>query len=99
MNLTSRPVPNRNQGISNQRGDAGRVEELNTQVRINHRNGFVIFYSKVSQIYIYSHRGRIVLTLLGINGLTTSYGNTSSIVSTKYIYAQLNKMTRSSWKN
>jgi RP/EB family microtubule-associated protein len=32
MNPTSRPVPNRNQGISNQRGDAGKVEELNTQL-------------------------------------------------------------------
>ncbi|PNF15956.1 Microtubule-associated protein RP/EB family member 3 [Cryptotermes secundus] len=32
MNQTSRPVPNRNQGISNQRGDAGKVEELNTQL-------------------------------------------------------------------
>ncbi|PNF15953.1 Microtubule-associated protein RP/EB family member 1 [Cryptotermes secundus] len=31
MSQTSRPVPNRNQGISNQRGDAGKVEELNTQ--------------------------------------------------------------------
>lgn len=32
MNLTSRPVPNRNQGVSNQRGDGGKVEELNTQL-------------------------------------------------------------------
>lgn len=37
----SRPAPNRNQGVPSQRADAGKVEELSTQVRNNYRNGFI----------------------------------------------------------
>jgi hypothetical protein len=54
MNPTSRPVPNRNQGISSQRGDAGRVEELSTQVSFSYRPGFVILCPEVSLTCVHS---------------------------------------------
>jgi len=40
-----RPAPNRNQGVPTQRGDAGKVEELNTQVRSSGRMAlFFVLY-------------------------------------------------------
>jgi hypothetical protein len=38
MHPTPHAVTNRNQGVVNQKGDAGKIEELNTQVRISCKN-------------------------------------------------------------
>jgi hypothetical protein len=42
MNPTSYPVSDKNQGTSSQKGDAGKLEKLNAQVRITYTIGSVI---------------------------------------------------------